>query len=50
MTPKQKAKELVDRFKPYAELIEGTSDNTEEAKQCALICVNEVIDDRSKRG
>lgn len=39
MTPKGKAKELVDKF---AEHTTGW-DYLIKAKQCALICVNEII-------
>lgn len=43
MTPKEKAKELFDKFIPLVEAYssEGQSDNT---KQCALIAVDEIID------
>ena len=44
MTPKEKAKELVDRFLS----IEGADDCGNSypyvAKQCALICVDEIIE------
>jgi len=40
MTPKEKAKELVDNFLPHST---GNS-NINEAKQCALIAVDEIID------
>ena len=43
MKANEKAKELVKMFKPFAEMIEGMSDNTEQAKQCALICVDQLI-------
>jgi hypothetical protein len=39
MTPKEKAKELVDKFIPHSS---GDSNNN-EAKECALIAVNEII-------
>ena len=46
MTPKEKAKELVDKFTLYL----GTEVNGDEcyvdiieAKRCALICVDEMI-------
>ena len=40
MTPKEKAKELVDKMhsKMY-------SDGIYDAKQCALICVDEIIEE-----
>ena len=40
MTPQEKAKELVDKFMPHSS---GNSNNN-EAKQCALIAVDEIID------
>jgi len=49
MTPKQKANELVDKFKDCVGLdidtdmgwkLQSKNDN---AKQCALICVDEII-------
>ena len=43
MNPKEKAKELVKKFShklPYY----SEKDNTEKSKQCALICVEEIID------
>jgi len=60
MTPKEKAKELVDKFKIYAD--DNYADDTNpyygqilankrivlhnSAKQCALIAVDELINDR----
>ena len=41
MTPKEKAKELVDKFTPHSS---GNSNNN-EAKQCALIAVEEILND-----
>lgn len=38
MTPKEKAKELVDRFYAYSAGL-----GTNNAKQCAAICVDEMI-------
>ena len=38
MTPKEKAKELVDRYKNEGWVIGGDT-----AKQCALIAVDEII-------
>jgi hypothetical protein len=54
ITPQEKAIELIDKFKnasfnctdcdmPYCD-VPCTQLNTEEAKQCALIVVNEIID------
>ena len=53
MTAKEKAKELESMH--WHKLYEIQSriiptELAEQAKQCALICVNEVIDDRYKRG
>lgn len=36
MTPKEKAKELVDKF--------SWIDCSSDAKQCALICVDEILE------
>lgn len=51
MTPKEKARELVEKYKnisiDFIDSIEGTCDmyiNNEDAKECALIAVNEIID------
>ena len=41
MTAKEKAKELVDRFIPKEESIEFA-----HVKQCALICVDEILDNQ----
>ena len=38
MTPKEKAKELVDRFRI------GDRNMKSKAKQCALICVDEILE------
>ena len=47
MTPKEKAKELVDKFKNYSWMsdIEGCEESSinESAKQCTLIAVDEII-------
>ena len=48
MTPKQKAKELVDKFTDYEIEIGGQHDGylfmqIHDAKQCALICVDEIM-------
>jgi hypothetical protein len=37
MTPREKAKELVDKFIPYA--YDGASSSEENAQECALIAV-----------
>ncbi len=45
MTPKEKAKELIDRFYNHTFNVEkDTEDNFSSAKQCALIAVDEVIE------
>tara|TARA_R110000823_G_scaffold311505_1_gene437216 strand:+ start:454 stop:699 length:246 start_codon:yes stop_codon:yes gene_type:complete len=47
MTPKEKAKELLDRFEEESICIfyDGSTEKsmTKAAKQCALICVDELI-------
>ena len=45
MTPEMKAKELVEKFKPYADrgLEDNDSNELTSAKQCALICVDEIL-------
>jgi len=42
MTPKQKAKELVERFMKWSKY-ENHVRNKRVAKQCALICVDEDL-------
>jgi hypothetical protein len=42
MTPKQKAKEIANKFYYYVESI-SESQQKENAKQCALISVDEII-------
>lgn len=44
MTPKEKALELIERFRLNVLDYEGCSINSHKAKQCALIAVNEIID------
>jgi hypothetical protein len=47
MTPKEKAKELVDKFiEPTMEFdeLDGYVEDKDNAKQCALIAVNEQIE------
>ena len=39
MTPKEKAKELVDRFLNE----QNDTEEISQAKQCALICVDEIL-------
>ena len=47
MTPKDKAKELIDRFLAVKKINPNAITrpyNWQEAKQCALICVDEILD------
>lgn len=46
MSPKEKAEQLVDKFLPMTrgEIYHGMMTNSrEDAKECALICVDEII-------
>ena len=46
MTPKEKAKELVEKFIPYTRVfyeVLGWEDDVDSAKQCALIAVDEIL-------
>jgi hypothetical protein len=46
MTPKEKAKELVDKYIPHTKVFHevlGWEDYIDSAKQCALIAVTEII-------
>ena len=50
MTPKEKARELIEKYRyvsiSFVDSIEGTCDmlmNNEDAKECALIAVDEII-------
>jgi len=43
MTPKEKAKELVDNFRLNVLDYEGSGLNSFKAKQCALIAVDEIL-------
>ena len=43
MTPKEKAPELVDKFRINVLDYEGSGLNTFKAKQCALIAVDEIL-------
>ena len=47
MTPKEKAKELVDKMKLKVDVIDEnnyTAENEYGAIQCALICVDEILE------
>ena len=47
MTPKEKAKELVDKFYPRATSYSCDRKNqNENTKQCALITVDEILNSR----
>ena len=50
MTPKEKAKELVERFGGYKTDTGFVVVNIERAKQCALICVDSSIESLWKVG
>lgn len=46
MTPREKAKELVDKFIEHTmdwDILDGYVDDILRAKQCALIAVDEVL-------
>ena len=45
MTPKEKAKELVDKFIPQVQWKLGQEEIIQRAKQCALIAVDEMIEE-----
>ena len=45
MTPKEKAKELVDKFYPRATSYSSDRKNqNDNAKQCALITIDEILE------
>jgi hypothetical protein len=44
MTAKEKAKELVEKFEYNGVMIDDIRMNEEDAKQCALICVGEMLE------
>jgi hypothetical protein len=43
MTPKEKAEQLVEKFKPLCDGYFGGKINKAFAKQCALIAVEEIL-------
>jgi len=43
MKTKEKAKELVEKFYPYNSIQPETVHVFKQAKQCALICVDEIF-------
>ena len=49
MTPKEKAQELVDKFLPHVRWKMAQEDVKERAKQCALIAVDEVLEETMER-
>jgi len=44
MTPKEKARDLVNKFYPNVQWKLGQEDCLDRAKRCALIAVDEVIE------
>ena len=48
MTNKEKAKELVDRFKKLDTTFDGVDILHHDDKQCALLCVDEMIKQNGK--
>jgi hypothetical protein len=44
MTPKEKAEQLINKFKDPVRWKMGQEDVLDRAKQCSLIAVDEVID------
>jgi hypothetical protein len=46
MTPKEKAKKLVDKYSTYVVMWSGGIEvETQNVKQCALIAVNEMLEE-----
>ncbi len=48
MTAKEKAKELVEKFEYNGVFIDDIRMNEEDAKQCALICIDEILESHYK--
>jgi hypothetical protein len=54
MTPKEKAQELVDRFREFADGTDAETDRyspnieKQNAKQCALIAIDEILNNAVK--
>jgi hypothetical protein len=44
MTAKEKAKELAEKYYAFIDFSEVYQPSSKSAKQCALICVNEIQD------
>lgn len=45
MSPKEKAEDLVNKFSKYAHWNEGSSNNNFSSQNCALIAVEEIINE-----
>ena len=45
MTPKEKARDLVNKFYPNVQWKLGQEDCLDRTKRCALIAVDEILDD-----
>jgi len=45
MTPKEKAEELVERYEYIGEYVSDIRMSEEDAKECALICVEQMIEE-----
>ena len=43
MTAKEKAKELVEKYYAFIDFSEVYQPSSKSAKQCALICVDEIV-------
>ena len=43
MTPREKAIELVSKFRPYTKIVVAEAEYIEDTKICALIAVDEII-------
>ncbi len=44
MTPKEKAKELVEKYQFNGDMIDDVRMSEESAVECALICVDEILE------
>ncbi len=45
MNSKEKAKELISKFRPYTKIIVADAEYIEDTKICALIAVNNIIEE-----
>ncbi len=43
LEPEEKVKELIDKFKSHVLGFKGSKEEIYRAKQCALICVDEIM-------